>query len=126
MLIPVCLLDSNLNAHAKPENTQAIMRYNWLFSPSPEAYALCANSTKQDKMHNVTLRHVRETLLLWKSNKYYIFLCACIDGCAQVCGNEHVCVCACGFTHPACNAHASYYIIMCGLSGFTMFFDIIS
>jgi hypothetical protein len=27
-------------------------------------------------MHKVILRRVRESFLLWKSNKYYIFLCA--------------------------------------------------
>ena len=34
-------------------------------------------------MYNVTLRHVRESLLPWKSNKYYIFVCAC--ACKSVC-----------------------------------------
>ena len=28
--------------------------------------------------YNVTLRRVRESLLPWKSNKYYIFVCVCV------------------------------------------------
>jgi len=26
-------------------------------------------------------------------------------------------VCVCGLSNPACKAHASYYIVICGLSG---------
>jgi hypothetical protein len=36
MLVSVCLLGSNLNVHAKPENIQAVMRYNWHLHPSPK------------------------------------------------------------------------------------------
>jgi hypothetical protein len=46
-------------------------------------------------------------LLLWKSNKYYIF---------------GVCVCSLGY--PACNAHVPYFIY--GLSDFILFFHIFS
>ena len=31
------------------------------------------------------MRHVNETLLPWKSNKYYIFLCVCVCVCARAC-----------------------------------------
>jgi hypothetical protein len=37
-----------------------------------------------------------------------------------------VCMRACGLSYPACNAHAPYYIVICGLSGSTIFFHIIS
>jgi hypothetical protein len=45
---------------------------------------------KQDRQYtyNVTLKRVRESLLLWKSNKYYIFfsvrLCACVCASGRV------------------------------------------
>ena len=45
-----------------------------------------------------------QTLLLLKNNEYYIFW-----------------VCVCSLRHPACNAHAPYYIVICGLSGCTIF-----
>ena len=32
----------------------------------------------------------------------------------------------CSRSYPACKAHAPYYIVICGLSGSTIFFDIIS
>ena len=48
------------------------------------------------KTGNASITYHRRTfvqpLLLWKSNKYYIFW-----------------VCVCGFRYPACNAHALYY-----------------
>ena len=34
--------------------------------------------------------------------------------------------CVCSLSYPACNAHAPYYIVICGLSGSTVFFHIIS
>ena len=44
-------------------------------------------------------------LLLWKSSMYYLFW-----------------VCVCSLSYPACNAHAPYYIVICGVSGCTIFF----
>jgi hypothetical protein len=35
-------------------------------------------------------------------------------------------VCICSLSYPACNAHAPYYIAICGLSGCTVFCRIIS
>jgi hypothetical protein len=45
-----------------------------------------------------------------------------------VCVGVCVCVCVCvgSISHPSCTAHAPYYIVTCGLSGFTIFFHIIS
>ena len=45
-----------------------------------------------------------QSLLQWKINKYYILW-----------------VCVCSLSYPACNAHAPYYIAICGLSGTTIF-----
>jgi hypothetical protein len=35
-------------------------------------------------------------------------------------------VCVCSLSYPACSAHAPYYIVICGLSGCTIFSHIIS
>jgi hypothetical protein len=64
-----------------------------------------ANS-KQDRQCtcNVTLRRrVRESLLPWKSNKYFISVCVCAR------------VRACSLAHPACKAHAPYCDVICPL-----------
>jgi len=37
-----------------------------------------------------------------------------------------VCVSVCSLSYPASKAHASYYIVICDLSGCTIFFHIIS
>jgi hypothetical protein len=55
-------------------------------------------------MYNVTLRHIRESLLLWKSNKYYTFLC--VHTCVRV--PKRVCVCmhvALLIQHATCMHH---------------------
>ena len=58
--------------------------------------------SKQDKQctYNVTLTRVRESLLPWKSNKYYVFVC--------VCGRVGVCMRmrACSLVYTACNGYA--------------------
>ena len=59
--------------------------------------------------YNVTSRCVRVTTVAVKSNKYYI-----------------VWVCVCSLSYPTCKAHAPYYIVICDLSGSTIFFHIIS
>ena len=48
---------------------------------------------QQDRQctYNVTLRRFRESLLPWKSNKYYILMCACV--LARL--GEWACACAC-------------------------------
>jgi hypothetical protein len=61
---------------------------------------------------NVTVRRVRESLLPWKRNKYYIFVCACVRACSLV--------------YTAYNSYAPYSDVICGPSGSTIFFDIIS
>jgi len=35
-------------------------------------------------------------------------------------------MCVCSLRYPACNTHAPYYVVICGLSGSTVFFPIIS
>ena len=85
--------------------------------------------TQQDRQctYNVTLRRASESLLPWKSNKYYIF-CLCMRACLWVTGQ--VCVClrisACSLANPACNAYAPYCDVICGSSEPTTFFAIIS
>jgi len=50
-------------------------------------------SPKQDKqyMYNVTLRCILTTIVVWRSNKYYILW-----------------VCVCSLSYPACNQYAQY------------------
>jgi hypothetical protein len=54
---------------------------------------------------NVILMCVRVILLLWKNNKFYIFR-----------------VCVYSLSYPACNADVMHYIVICDLSGCTIFF----
>ena len=64
--------------------------------------------------YNVTMRRVCETLLQWKSKKYYIFLCVCVCGWVGGCRCSYkdacVCLCACSLTYPACNAHMPCFL----------------
>ena len=49
-----------------------------------------------------------QPFLQWESNNYYIFR-----------------VRFCSLSYSPCKAHASYYIVICGLSGCTIFYHII-
>jgi hypothetical protein len=56
--------------------------------------------SKRDRQYtyNIILRHVCESLLRWKSNKYYIFVCvrACVHStCMCGCPAAWACLCAC-------------------------------
>ena len=66
---------------------------------------------KENKTGNVRLTYSRDEMaseaLSWKSNKYYIF-----------------CVRASSLSYPVRNAHKVYYIFICGLSRFTIFFPL--
>ena len=77
--------------------------------------------SSQDRQctYNVTLRRVRELLLPWKSNEYYIFVCVCVWVPGRLGVRE------CSLAYPSCYAHAPYCVI-CGFSDSTTFFDIIS
>jgi hypothetical protein len=74
---------------------------------------------RQQCTYNATLKSVHESLLPWKSNKYCIFVCV------HACVCPGVWVCTCSFAYPTRNAYVPYYDI-CGPSGCTKFFDIIS
>ena len=84
-------------------------------------------STRQCK-YNVTLRRFRESLLPWKSNKYYVFVCVRARAFVRVPGSVGVCMCvnACSLPYPACNSYPPYCDVICGFSGATIFFDIIN
>jgi hypothetical protein len=58
---------------------------------------------------NITSRHVRVTMVAVGRIKYYIFW-----------------VYVCSLSYPACNAHEPHYIVIYGLSGCTIFLQIIS
>ena len=56
------------------------------------------------------------------------YVCMCARACVWVPGRQGVCmrVRTRSPAYPACKAHAPYYIVIYGLSGSTIFFDIIS
>lgn len=58
---------------------------------------------------NMTLRHIRITIVVTKKEEVLHILSVWSGAC-----------------HPACKAHAPYYIVICGLSVSTIFFHIIS
>ena len=55
------------------------------------------------------MRRFSLTMLPQESNECYIF-----------------CVCACSLSYPVRKAHASYYVVVCGLSDSTVFLHMIS
>ena len=93
-------------------------------------------NSKQDKQCtcNVTLRCVHETIVAWKKKKYYILVCvcrlarACVRACVWVPGRVGACmrIRAYSLASPARNAYEPYCDVICGPSGFTILFDIIS
>jgi hypothetical protein len=72
-------------------------------------------------MYNVTLRPVQGTIAAVESNKYYIFLCVCVRPRACVVVGARARTCACSRVALLIQ-HATHR----GLSGSTIFFDIIS
>jgi hypothetical protein len=82
--------------------------------------------------YNVTMRRFRESLLPWKSNKYYIFVCVRADVRVYVRmwlpGSVGVWMLlrAYRLAYPACNSHPPRCDVICGPNGSTVFFNIIS
>jgi len=67
-------------------------------------------TNKRSKLRmNMTLRHIRITIVVAKNEEVLHILSAGSEAC-----------------HPACKAHALYYIVICGPSVSTIFFHIIS
>jgi len=56
---------------------------------------------------NFTLRLVRVTIVAMEEQLVLHIL--------------SVCVCICSFSYPTCKAHAPYYVVICVLSGSTIF-----
>jgi hypothetical protein len=52
--------------------------------------------------------------------KVMSYICVCVRACT------HARARACSLAYPVCKAHDPYYIAICGLSGFTTLFHIIS
>jgi hypothetical protein len=85
--------------------------------------------------HNVKLRRVSESLLLWEK-QYYIFVCvrACVQAwmyeCACTCEFPGTWACVCASARVALRiqhaARMRHTVVICGLSGSTKVFDIIS
>jgi hypothetical protein len=57
-----------------------------------------------------TQKRVRESLLPWKSNRYYLLACVCIYAlvCMRACGYPGAWTCACAYVHVTLlNQHAN-------------------
>jgi hypothetical protein len=69
------------------------------------------NECKQDRQCtcNITLRHIHVTIVAMEKQSVV-----------------HICVCACSIAYPAYNSYAPYFVIICGSSGATIFFNIVS
>ena len=65
-------------------------------------YPVLVNKYSFNKTYKVTMRRVRESLLPWKSNKYYIFVCVCVRARAFVHFPGRVR--ACSLAYPVCNS----------------------
>jgi hypothetical protein len=63
-------------------------------------------------MNKVTTKHVRVTTVAMET----LEVCVCLS--VSVC----VCVCVCDLSYPDPNVYAPYYMVTCGLSGFTIIF----
>jgi hypothetical protein len=66
------------------------------------------NKTGNIRITNVTLRHLRVATVALEKQRALI-----ITG-------------VCNLSYPASKAHATYYIVVCGLPGSTIFFNFIS
>ena len=71
-------------------------------------------------VYNVTMRRVREVYVVEEKQKVLN-----ISACMCVCVRIRFCVRACSLAYPTCNTYAPYYVVIYGLSGCTIFFDII-
>ena len=61
-------------------------------------YVRIARILQQDRQctYNVTLRCVRESLLPWKDNEYYLLVCVCVRACG------YPDLWACAYVHVTC------------------------
>jgi hypothetical protein len=66
--------------------------------------------------YKLTMRRVRDSLLSWKSIKYYILVCVHVYAGARIVACMYVCARACRCTT----------FVIFGPSGFTIFFDFVS
>ena len=97
-------------------------------NPKPSTImTLWFNKTGNVRITNIEARG----LLLCRGkpiNITYLCVCVCVRARARVPERVGVCmrVHACSPACPACNAYAPYCDVICGPSGFTIFFEIIS
>jgi hypothetical protein len=80
-------------------------------------------------MYNVTIYKIgnnevrsRNHCCRGKTSITYVSVCVRPRGCPGAC----MCVRACSLANPTCNVHATYCIVICGLSGSTTFLHITS
>jgi hypothetical protein len=95
---------------------------------SPIVSTVIVKEQEGQSTYNVTLRRVRVSLLLWKSDKPNLLVCVCMHACMWVCGRVGVSmrVRACSLVNPGRNAYKPYCDFTCGPAVCTIFFDSIS
>ena len=86
--------------------------------------------TDRQRKYNVTFKSLHKIIIVLENQKlFHISLCVCAHPCVCVWVPGRVDVCmrarACSLAYSACNAYTPYWVI-CSMSGFTKFFDIIS
>jgi hypothetical protein len=99
-----------LNAKNKITATGALAISILRYSFGIINWKLCETEQDRQCTYNVTMRRVCESLLQWKSNTYYIYVCVRVCARAWVPMRVGVCmrVRACTPANPACNAYAPY------------------
>jgi hypothetical protein len=96
--------------------------------PARLAARLCGGETRRvaKQERQCTLKRVHETIVAWKSNKYFTFVCVWGGGEEWVVVSERVLACACARVALLIQHKMRRHIVTCGLSGSTKFFDIVS
>jgi hypothetical protein len=78
-------------------------------------------------MYNVTLRRVQETtVVVEKQRLTYFCVCVCVCVCVFICVSARELACVCARVALLIQHAVRRNFAMCGFSGSTIFFDIVS
>ena len=97
----------------KLSSLRRLDQYFCISSPRTHKYyfappSLTLTQTGRQCAYNVTIRRVSVTNVAVEKQNVLHILCVCVNS----------------LSYPARKAHATYYIVICGLSGFTLFLHI--
>jgi hypothetical protein len=125
-IVPSCTVSSVFRSVVRKmerseTDTRRPIRLNTLLSGQVEFDMQPSCETYHYKQHsqytyNVTLRRVRDCCCRGKAINIAYLWCVCLRACVR----------ACTLAYPACNSYAPYCDVICGPSGSTIFFDIVS